>query len=731
VIKSEICLSRHRAALLLALAAAAFVAAAVPDYLASGSAPFGDDNSSHYAEILVIADHLKAGETDFWFDQTNLGYPLFLAYQPLPSLVMGALTALCGDFISPLTLFKFSILVIWACMPVAWYLGGRWLGMSRTAAIGLGLSIFIVNDFRSFGLGLSSALATGLYTQSWGALLLPLTLGSIHRLLYTRTGGYGIAALLLALTFLCHAFLGMYASLAAALLVLAQMHGVVRRARMLLGVYGLALLLLAFWLIPFLANLDYQGGLPWKHESENGYPPLELLRYALTGALFDHGRAPWLTALVVVGLVLSWRMRAQTLDRWLLALFALTVALLLGRTTWGVVYTWIPFHAELEVIRYLGGLHFCGLALASLGASRLLPYLPPLLDRLSGPGWLSASRSLRAIAAIALVGFLAASYANGRRFLRTFDTSQTGFAGALAKLKQNPDTRFLVHKRLGNADHFHLNLLPALASRPQLESYSRGYHDTLSLYHVEYFDFSPAAFQLYNVAAALVGDGESELLPGSFRETWAGGGLRVFERPEPPGYFAFVRMPLAVVGDLRRIRPLLRWTSTALYERGAVARLTRQVPARGDRVSVGENGRFTHTASDGTVRRDISFAELLPLLVERYTAPASHSQVVEESDAPNEYRAVVEAAGGDEQLLLKASYHPGWEAWVDGTQTEIDHGAPNLMAIAVPPGRHEIRFRYRNPTYQKILFAGSLGGVLVWAGYAAVRARGRVRRNSA
>ena len=427
VIKTEVDLSRHRAALLLALAAAALLASGVPDYLASGRAPHGDDNSSHYAEILAIADHLKAGETDFWFDQTNLGYPLFLAYQPLPSLVMGALTALSGDLISSLTLFKLSILLVWVCMPAAWYLGGRWLGMSRTAAIGLGLSIFVVDDFRSFGLGLSSALANGLYTQSWGALLLPLTLGSIHRFLYARIGGYGTPALLLALTFLCHAFLGLYASLAAALLAIAQSHGVLRRTRVLLGVYGLALLFLAFWLIPFVANLDYQGGLPWKHESENGYPAPELLRLALVGALFDHGRAPWLTALVFAGIVFSWRQRAQTLDRWLLALFALTFALLLGRTTWGVAYNWIPFHAELEVIRYLSGLQFCGLALASLGASRLLPYLPALLDRLSGPAWLSASRSLRAIAAIVLVGYLVGTYTNGRRFLHTFDTAQPGF----------------------------------------------------------------------------------------------------------------------------------------------------------------------------------------------------------------------------------------------------------------------------------------------------------------
>jgi hypothetical protein len=195
-------------------------------------------------------------------------------------------------------------------------------------------------------------------------------------------------------------------------------------------------------------------------------------------------------------------------------------------------------------------------------------------------------------------------------------------------------------------------------------------------------------------------------------------------------------MPLTVVGDLRRIRPFLRWTTTKLYEKAVVARLARQAPTGGDHVAIRENGRFDYTASDGTVRRDASLAELLPLLVERHAAPASRSRVVEAGSAPNEYRALVDAvggdaAGGDEKLLLKVSYHPGWQAWVDGLQTEIDHAAPNLMAISVPRGRHEVRFRYRNPAYQKLLFAGSLGGVLAWAGYAAMRARGRVRRASA
>ena len=141
--------------------------------------PLGDDNSSHFAEINYIAELLRLGETDFWFDQTNLGYPLFLAYQPGPSLLMGVLTALLDPRVDPMLLFKLSVLVVWALMPSAWYLGGRWLGMDRLAALLFGLLILSVSDFRTFGLGLTSVTSTGLYTQSYGTLLLPLATGSL------------------------------------------------------------------------------------------------------------------------------------------------------------------------------------------------------------------------------------------------------------------------------------------------------------------------------------------------------------------------------------------------------------------------------------------------------------------------------------------------------------------------------------------------------------------------
>ena len=100
-------------------------------WIFSPKIPFGDDNSAHYAVAIHISEIIKEGTTDLWWHQSNLGVPLFAAYQPLPSLFIGTSIALLGDFVHPISLFKGSIIFIWSCMPFTWYLGFRWYGLPR------------------------------------------------------------------------------------------------------------------------------------------------------------------------------------------------------------------------------------------------------------------------------------------------------------------------------------------------------------------------------------------------------------------------------------------------------------------------------------------------------------------------------------------------------------------------------------------------------------------------
>lgn len=69
-----------------------------------------------------------------------------------------------------------------------------------------------------------------------------------------------------------------------------------------------------------------------------------------------------------------------------------------------------------------------------------------------------------------------------------------------------------------------------------------------------------------------------------------------------------------------------------------------------------------------------------------------------------------------EQLLLKVTYHPYWKCAIhpsaetteqarDWHEISVHHVTPNLMSLVLPPGRHHVTCRYKNPVYQKVGFA--------------------------
>jgi len=63
---------------------------------------------------------------------------------------------------------------------------------------------------------------------------------------------------------------------------------------------------------------------------------------------------------------------------------------------------------------------------------------------------------------------------------------------------------------------------------------------------------------------------------------------------------------------------------------------------------------------------------------------------------------------GNGLLVLADSYYPGWEAYIDGTTTEIFAANINSRAIIVPEGTHEIVFMYK----PKSLLIGSIISLL-------------------
>ena len=66
-------------------------------------------------------------------------------------------------------------------------------------------------------------------------------------------------------------------------------------------------------------------------------------------------------------------------------------------------------------------------------------------------------------------------------------------------------------------------------------------------------------------------------------------------------------------------------------------------------------------------------------------------------------------------LVLSDQFYPGWKAYIDGKQTKIYKTNGVLRGIVVPPGGHEVIFRYSpGKIYAAMAFSGTLlAGLLV------------------
>lgn len=237
-----------------------------------------------------------------------------------------------------------------------------------------------------------------------GLLFLFLSVGFLYQYVLHGSGSRNGTVLLVVLNFTAHAFFGIYLGVVTGVVVLIDLFSNPLPFKRKLSSSSMwravhvqltSVCLMAWWILPLLANIRYVGGLPWKNDSENGYKLEFVVRNLLSGEMFDHGRKlPFMTMGLLAGLscvCLTYRRheendcrtKRKTLHIWFGMLFSVTIFLFLGRTTWGALYDLIPFHKEIEVLRYLNGIHFCGLLLMAVSFARILCFLCSAFSRIS------------------------------------------------------------------------------------------------------------------------------------------------------------------------------------------------------------------------------------------------------------------------------------------------------------------------------------------------------------
>ena len=66
-------------------------------------------------------------------------------------------------------------------------------------------------------------------------------------------------------------------------------------------------------------------------------------------------------------------------------------------------------------------------------------------------------------------------------------------------------------------------------------------------------------------------------------------------------------------------------------------------------------------------------------------------------------------------VVLSASFDPGWQAYVDGQPVATQMVAPALVSVPVPAGLHRVTFRYRGFQWYLPLFLFTLLGLMgIW-----------------
>lgn len=111
------------------------------------------------------------------------------------------------------------------------------------------------------------------------------------------------------------------------------------------------------------------------------------------------------------------------------------------------------------------------------------------------------------------------------------------------------------------------------------------------------------------------------------------------------------------------------------------------------------------------------------------SGPAGTAAIVRESTR----QLVIDAtAAQDGFLLLADTFYPGWTAHVDGVPTPIYRANHSVRGIALPKGRHEVRFTYEAPGFARGLLVTTvaLALLLLWTA-AAAYASWRTNRASA
>jgi hypothetical protein len=534
----------------------------------------------------------------------------------------------------------------------------------------------------------------GLWAQLWGMWLLPIALGFTWRAV-TGKGQYALAALTVALTIASHLVLGYFAALAIGVFAIVTPRQIVAYVGRAIVVAVGAVLAGAWIVVPLIQDA------PWHPISEfgrgntfeQGFGAAQVFKWLVAGSLYDNTRLPVVTVLVGVGLIVCllrfWR---DERARAIVALWLLSLALMSGSATFGLVLRFFPGSANMPWHRFIAGVHMAGVVLAGIGIAwlgrqligwgrRFTPQVRPQL----------AVAAAMVLAVVALFPGWTQEAAGDQMSAKARSTELLYEAGDGADLQVLIDDvkalgggRTYAGSRWSWGQDYRVGYTPVytILSNEDIDAVGLKLRVSSLMTEIEmlFDEKNPAHYDLFNVRYLIL---PADVPPPVKATPIAQQGRHKLWRVDTSGYLEVVD---TVWPPIVEERSNVASRNLGFLGSDQLKQLQYPTVAFGGGEAAG------------------------PSLPAGVTVSGPAGQVVAESTSPADgfFRAEV-LANRQSFVLLKVSYDPRWRVTVDGRNAPNDMVAPALMGTTVGPGRHTITFQYvSDPEYPLLLGAGAL-----------------------
>jgi hypothetical protein len=652
-----------------------------------------NDTSVHVSLVRFAEQRINDGKLvfDSWYPRLSMGLPAFHHYQSLAPIIGGAIATQFGAART----VAWSNFLLACTLPLCFYWAIRLLGFNRWVAGIAALFVPLISSVTLYGYehGSFQWRGNGIWTALWGMWLLPLTLAFTYRSI-ARGRAYALAALFLALTITAHFLTGYLALLALGVWVIVKPSELLRRVGRAAIVSAGGMLVAAWVVVPLLADgkwsnrSEYNVGAFW-YDSAGGK---KVMWWLGTGQLLDYRHWPIVTLLAAVGVVICiWRFRSDERSRVVLAFTIMSLLLFCGRDTIGFIADRLPGGKDLQLHRYIIGVHLGGIVLAAIGAAWLVQLVYSFLHtRLKGvppvaigagilvlglvalaPAWRERAH-YNALNATQIAAQQVADRSDGQDFTALVDTAKSlgdgriyaGQPGHSAVIGQVPTYEYVLRD---NADVVGF-MLRTVSLSSDVETR---------------FDSTNAAhFDLFNARYIIQPSAQPPAVPATFLQ--ASGRWGLWAVPTS-GYLQVVDTTAAINAD-----------RTNLGRRTAEF-LSSTLPAQRLIPVIAFDGAHGAAPTVGS------------------SPPAGPAGVItQHHNRPDDgvFGGTV-IANRNAVVMLKATFDPHMKVTVDGRPSKTQMLAPSFIGVAVTPGQHTIEFRYVAFGYYWALFL--LGGLTLAA----------------